>query len=106
MQQIKPDPAASYRRHTPRQAARSAARYDREAKETIAAYQARRTAEAHVIHVRRALRLVELLGVALHRGTIRGRPMTREERMGLTESVKDAWKTLRSLASETVTVLT
>lgn len=101
------DPAASYRRYTPRQAAQAAARHDREARETIAAYKAKVHAEARQQAVARELLRIERLGVCLITGTVApsNRPLTSEDRKVCAESVKDAWKYLKRVGPDFVTVL-
>lgn len=103
------DPAASWRRHTPRQAAQAAARFDREAREAIAAHAERATEEAIERAIHRALQLIEKLGVVVLTGTVSGkgtsRPVTREELAVCKDTVRDGWKTLKRYAGERVTVL-
>lgn len=102
--------ASLYVRRTPRQRAQAAARYDREARETIAAYNARRTAEARAKHLARALSDIEALGPLLLRGVVRKagteRPLTREERRCCVEVIRDGWRVIKRNGSpDFVTVL-
>lgn len=97
------DLAASFRRFTPRQQARAAVRYGREARATLAAYEAERTADNRAKHVAIARRNVELLGGCLLTGRIRckdgtRRLLTREQRAICTEAVRDGWRTLKRYA--------
>jgi len=105
----RPDPAASWRRYTPRQAARAAVRFDREAKAAIAAHKAQQLAGCTERAIARALLRVEGLGIVLLTGVVTGksgaRQATQEELACCKDSVKDGWKTLKRYAVDRVTVL-
>ena len=109
----RPDPAASYRSHTPRQAAHAAARFDREASEMIAVHKSAQEAERRALLAPRmiavARRHIEQLGVCVLTGTVTGRDgrraLTRAERSAARQRVKDAWGTLRYYEADFVTVL-
>ena len=101
------DPAAVWVKRTPKQRAQAAARFDREAAQVVAAHKAQQDAEARAKAVAKAVRTIELLGIALLTGEVRPsrRPLTKEERKVCAESVKDAWKYLRRVDPDFVTAL-
>lgn len=90
--------ASYWASRTPRQRAQAGARFDREARETLAAHREQQAAEARRKHVARALATVEKLGVALLTGKVGVRDLTREERSVCKDAVKDAWRALKGEA--------
>jgi hypothetical protein len=100
------DPAAAWVSRTPKQRAQAAARYDREARETLARLDAERTQKARASHVAKARLHVDAFSTLLLRGhKSNGTKLTREELVCARDCLKDAWKTLKRFDSEFVTVL-
>ena len=103
---LRADPASAWVTRTPKQRAQAAARYDREAREVIAAENERRTQEARAAHVARARRIIEGFSTLSLRGhKANGDVLTRDEKKVIREGLKDHWKTLKRFGSEFVTVL-
>lgn len=94
------DPAASYRRFTPRQRARAGARFDREAAAIRARVEAERTKAAVERNLARSRETVAAAELVLRQGTLKGAPLTREARREVESVARYARKMIERITGE------
>lgn len=85
-----PDPAASYRRRTPRQRAQAEARFNREAAETVARFKAEKNAANRAAYIERQRKLLKAAESVLAKGTLGGVPLTPAKRREIEGFVRRA----------------
>lgn len=95
------DPAASYRRRTPRQRAQAENRFNREAAAVIAQATAQRTAKARAAYVERQRGILTAAEFVLSRATLKGLPLTRAQRATIEKMAADARRAIARGAPST-----
>ncbi|MDQ7842095.1 MAG: hypothetical protein RDU83_13905 [bacterium] len=95
---MSPDPAASYRRFTPRQRAQAEARFSREAVAVRARVEADRTAAAIAANLARSRKTLQAAELVLRQGTLKGSPLTPSLRREVESIAKDARKMIAEIA--------